>query len=205
MPSTGFDERTLRFYAEEAPVYAASGPGGASRHLASFLDRLKPGVKILELGCGGGRDSEAMIARGYDVDPTDGVVEIARQAEQRIGRTVRVMRFDQLQAEESYDAVWAHASLLHVPRTDLPAILCRIHRALKPGGFHFANYKGGGTEGRDGFSRYFNYFSRDQLIDIYLGAAPWSLVDVNEYEGGGYQERKLGPWIAVTVRKPAAG
>ena len=200
-----FDETTLRFYAKEAPVYAASGPGGTSRHLSAFLDRLEPGARILELGCGGGRDSEAMIARGFDVDPTDGVPEIAAQAEQRIGRPVRTMRFDELKAEESYDAVWAHASLLHVPRSDLPAILERIYRALKPGGFHFANYKGGGTEGRDGFSRYFNYLSREQLVEVYSAAAPWSFLEISEYQGGGYQDRQLGPWIAVTVQKaPAA-
>ena len=196
-----FDETTLRFYSAEAPVYVASGPGGASRHLDSFLDRLEPGARILELGCGGGRDSEAMIARGFDVDPTDGVAEIARQAEQRLGRPVRVMRFDELESEESYDAVWAHASLLHVPRLHLRSVLSRIYRALKPRGLHFANYKGGGAEGRDGFSRYFNYLSRDQLIDAYSAAAPWTFLDIDEYQGAGYQDRNLGPWIAVTVQK----
>ena len=164
---SAFDETTLRFYSVEAPVYTASGPGGTSRHLDSFLDRLEPGARILELGCGGGRDSEAMIARGFNVDPTDGVAEMARQAEQRLGRPVRVMRFDELEAEESYDAVWAHASLLHVPRLHLRSVLSRIYRALKPRGLHFADYKSGGAEGRDGFSRYFNYLSRDELIDAY--------------------------------------
>ena len=81
-----YDERTLRFYADEAPVYTASGKGGVNRHLHAFLDKLAPGARILELGCGGGRDSAAMLERGFDIDPTDGVPQMARKAEARIGR-----------------------------------------------------------------------------------------------------------------------
>jgi SAM-dependent methyltransferase len=195
------DAATLRFYAAEAPVYAASGPDGANRHLGGFLDHLPPGARILELGCGGGRDSAAMLVRGFDIDPTDGVAEIARQAEQRLGRAVRVMRFDELDAVEAYDAVWAHASLLHTPRTALPDVLARVFRALKPGGLHFANFKSGAAEGRDGFGRYFNYLSAEAARDAYLGAAPWELLSLTEYAGCGYDGHPT-PWVAVTARRP---
>jgi cyclopropane fatty-acyl-phospholipid synthase-like methyltransferase len=47
---------------------------------------LQPGARILELGCGGGRDAEAMVAAGFEVDPTDGTPEIARKAEERLGK-----------------------------------------------------------------------------------------------------------------------
>lgn len=127
------DPSTLRFYAETAETYTASGPGGTSRGLASFLEKLRSGARILELGCGGGRDAEAMIHAGFDVEPTDGTPEIARQAEERLGRKVRVMRFGELEAVAAYDAVWANASLLHVPREALPEVLGRVFRALKPG------------------------------------------------------------------------
>ena len=63
-----FDTRTLGFYSDEAPIYCASGRQGASRHLAGFLDLLRPGSLILELGCGSGRDAEAMTQRGFLVD-----------------------------------------------------------------------------------------------------------------------------------------
>jgi hypothetical protein len=85
-----------------------------------------------------------MIAAGFDVDPTDGTPEIARKAEERLGRCVRVMRFDELDAREVYDAIWASASLLHVPRSSLPEILAFVFEALKPRGLHFASYKGRG-------------------------------------------------------------
>jgi SAM-dependent methyltransferase len=94
------DSVTLDFYSASAAVYVASGARGVSRNLPSFLDLLPSGARILELGCGGGRDAEAMIAAGFDVDPTDGTPEIARKAEERLGRRVRVMRFDELDALE---------------------------------------------------------------------------------------------------------
>ncbi|MES0879655.1 class I SAM-dependent methyltransferase [Roseibium sp. SCP14] len=196
------DDRTLQFYSKEAPVYTASGKGGVSRHLTGFLQRLPSGAKVLELGCGGGRDAEAMIAAGFDVEPTDGTPEIAARAEERLGRPVQVMRFDQLSAEQSYDAVWANAALLHVPRGALPGILARVRTALKPGGGHFASFKGGGREGRDTFGRYFNYLSREDLVECYRQSGDWETVSIVEYPGGGYQSVAEGPWIAITARRP---
>ena len=196
-----FDPATLAFYAHEAPVYAARGTDGASRHLELFLDRLTPGCRILELGCGGGRDAALMISRGFDVDPTDGVPEIAAKAEALLGSPVRIMRFDALNAVAAYDAVWASASLLHVPRAGLTDILTCIWRALKPGGWHEASYKGGRHEGRDMFDRYYNYLSRAQLVAHYEAAGPWETVRLEEGTGGGY-DGKQGPWLSITVHKP---
>lgn len=202
-PGSDQDTPTLRFYAETAETYIASGPGGASRGLESFLQRLRPGARILELGCGGGRDAEAMIAAGFDVDPTDGTPEIAHKAEQRLGRPVRVMRFGELEAVVAYDAIWANASLLHVPRKALTEVLARVFRALKPGGFHFGSYKAGGSEGRDSHGRYFNYLSRAELVSAYERSASWHVESIVEYVGGGYEGGR-GPWVAITVRRPEA-
>lgn len=194
------DLATLAFYATEAPVYTASGKDGSSKHLGPFLARLRPGASVLELGCGGGYDAAFMIARGFDVEPTDGVPAMAAKARERIGRPVKVMRFDQLEDEGRYDAVVACASLLHVPRQGLAGVLARIHRALRPGGWHLASYKGGGQEGRDRFGRYFNYLDSDQARAAYDAAAPWGSVEIEEGIGGGY-DGVQGPWLRVIARK----
>lgn len=196
-----YDPATLRFYEREAPEYVASGKGGISRWLPAFLDALPRGAKILELGCGGGRDAEAMLARGFDVDPTDGTPAMAAKAEARLGRSVRVVRFDEVSAIAHYDAVWANAALLHVPSEALSDVLARIWRSLKPGGLHFASYKAGGEPGRDRLGRYFNYPDRDALMAAYLRSADWQIAAVTEYVGGGY-EGGQGPWLAVTARRP---
>jgi SAM-dependent methyltransferase len=197
---SSFDPATLDFYSKEAPVYTASGPQGASRHLPTFLDRLQPGARILELGCGGGRDAAFMLARGFDVDATDGTPEIAAQAERHLQRPVRVMQFDGLNSVSEFDAVVASASLLHVPRAGLSSVLHRIWIALKPRGWHIASYKGGGHEGRDRFGRYFNYLDAEELRSQYLQAGDWTDVNIWSGMGGGY-DGVQGPWHAITVRK----
>ena len=195
------DQATLDFYDEEAPVYVASGKGGVSRWLHGFMQALPAGSRVLELGCGGGRDAEALLDHGFDVQPTDGTPAMAAKAEARLGRPVNVMRFDELSEVEAYDAVWANASLLHVPRVALGKVLALVFAALKPNGLHFASYKAGGVAGRDALGRYFNYPDRQLLIDAYSCSAAWEILSVVEYVGGGY-EGGQGPWLAITARRP---
>ncbi len=196
-----FDRRTLDYYSDDAKRYLASRPDNVSRHLHKFLERLEPGARILELGCGAGRDSEAMIAAGYDVDPTDGVAEIAAIAGERLQRKVRVLRFDELDTSNEYDAVWANASLHHIPRRQLPTILHAICRALKPGGFHFANFKRGTSDSRDAKNRHYSHLTLPTLRELYISSAAWKIVSSAKYEGGGGYEGSNSPWVAITVCK----
>lgn len=195
-----FDPQTLSFYQDEAPVYTASGPEGASRHMPSFLERLPSGASVLELGCGGGRDAQYMIAKGFAVEATDGVPAIAAKASERLGLTVKVMRFDELEASGKYDAVVASASLLHVPREGLPDVLARIWKALKPGGWHLATFKTGQADGRDEFGRYFNYLDRQYAEAMYAAAGDWALTEFDEYSGSGYLNAPA-MWLKVVARK----
>lgn len=198
---SAFDAATLAFYANEAPDYHANTPEGINYDLPAFLDRLEPGCSILELGCGGGRDAEYMLRRGFLVEPTDGVPAMAALAERRLGRPIRIMRFAELAEHERYDAVYASYSLLHVPRSGLAYVLERIWQALRPGGWHMATYKAGGEEGRDELDRYFNYLSSDQAESYYRAAGAWQSVELTESEGEGHKGRR-SPWVNVIVRKP---
>ena len=200
-PIAARDQATLEFYDREAVSYVAGTGKGVIRWLDDFIRMLPAGAHILELGCGSGRDTEVLLAHGFDVDPTDGAPEMAAQAEKRLERPVKVMRFDELEAIDIYDGVWAHASLLHVPRPALPAILALVFQALKPDGLLFANYKTGGTEGRDQLDRYYNYPDRQMLIENYLSSGPWEILSAVEYTGGSYDGSKT-PWIAIVTRKP---
>ena len=194
------DAATLAFYQREAPHYTASGSQGQSRHLDGFLDRLEPGARILELGCGGGRDAAHMVSRGFDVDPTDGTAAMVRKARERWNLPAREMRFDELEAEAEYDAVWAHASLLHAPRETLADIFQRIHRALRSGGWFFANFKAGEAEGRDRFERYYNFLDEDWLRQSLDSAADWTRREFIHETGGGYDGVQR-EWIAVIASK----
>ncbi len=109
---------------------------------------------MLELGCGAGYDSEALIAAGIDLVPTDASAALGRVASERIGLPVRVMRFDELDEAGAFDGVWANACLLHAPFEALPGIVARIFRALRTGGVFFASFKAGQGGDRDQLGRY---------------------------------------------------
>ena len=141
-----------------------------------------------------------MAARGFHVDATDGSSALAKEAEARLGWTVRVMLFDELEAVSQYDAVWANAALLHVPEQALASVLGKVHRALRPGGVFAASFKGGTGGGRDGLGRYFNYPSREALVDAYAQAGAWRRLDVDGRDGGGYDDQPTH-WLSIVATK----
>jgi SAM-dependent methyltransferase len=167
------DNETLQFYRRNAEAYAgwAKAP---STQLKGFLELLPPGGSILELGCSAGNHSSVMLADGFKVRATDGSPEMAAIASRRLGQSVDAMRFDELDAREAYDGVWASACLLHVPRDELTGILERIRRALRPDGVFYASFKiGEGDGGRDSLGRYYNYPSPEWLEATYAAAGSW--------------------------------
>ncbi len=190
---------TSSFYTDNAALYAARDRKLPRQRLDAFLNALPAGAAILELGCGGGQDAAYMLSHGFDVTPTDGSAELAKEAENRIGRPVRIMRFETLDATESFDGVWAEASLLHVPRSVLPDVFDRILRALKPTGVFHASFKAGEAEGHDKFGRYYNYPSAAWL-EAMLSAGGWRNITMTEAEGGGFDGEPTR-WLHVKAQK----
>ena len=190
------DQSTLDFYAREAEAYAAHY--SVSKELAPFLTLIPTGGRILELGCGGGHDSEAMFAAGFDATPTDGVPELARQAERRLGRPVQVLLFEDIDFVAEFDGVWANACLLHVPKPFLPAIFGKIHRALRSGGVMYASFKTGGAETVDRFGRYYNYPDEAFLREA-VGAG-WSSVEITQRAAAGYYNLPAD-WLKIVAVK----
>jgi SAM-dependent methyltransferase len=196
------DEETLQFYRRNAAAYAdwAKGP---SMRLTGFLSLLPSGGSILELGCGAGNHSAKMLAAGFRVCPTDGSPEMAEIASRRLGHPVEAMLFDQIDAHEAYDGVWASACLLHVPRDELADILRKIHRALKPAGVFYASFKVGEGDGRDSLGRYYNYPSPEWLQTTYAAAGKWNSLTSDTSVIRSFDETPAN-MLHLVVRKRAA-
>lgn len=195
---TARDDHTIGFYAREVAAYTTRGEE-ASPRLEAFLAALPPGGRILELGCGAGQDSEAMLSRGFDVHPTDGTPEMARAAAERLGVATSTLLFEDIAEQNAYDGIWANACLLHVPRATLPSIIARIHAALKDKGVFYASYKAGTVEGRDELDRFYNYPSPDWLLDVYQQLS-WDQITIDEAKGSGY-DNKPTDWLHVMAVK----
>lgn len=196
------DDPTHRFYADQAATYADHWPQPSAARLSTFLQRLSPDAAILELGCGNGRDSGYMLARGYRVTPTDGIAAMAAEAERRLGVPVTVLAFEEIDVQSVYDGIWANACLLHVRRRALPGVLERVHRALTPGGIFYASYKGGADEGTDRFGRYYNNLDQAWLQEAY-GHLGWQDICIERTEGGAYDGQPT-EWLHVTAVKGGA-
>lgn len=194
------DGSTLAFYQSNAATYVEARPAVISPDLIEFLPRLEPGSLILELGCGSGHDAAEMERRGFQVDATDGVPAMAAIANERLQAGARVLRFNDLDATDHYDAVVACASLLHVPSEDLPAVLGRVWNALKPGGWHFASFKTDGQPGWDKHGRYYNYLNRAGAIEAYEAAGEWASLSFQNYDGTGYFSEPAR-WLTITAQK----
>lgn len=113
---------------------------------ARFLAHMPPGGRILDAGCGSGRDSLAFREMGYAVVPMDASRAMVAHATAVLGQPARHLRHQDVAFVDAFDGVWAMASLLHVPHAELPDVLARYGRALVPGGVLFASFKLGTGE-----------------------------------------------------------
>ena len=115
-----------------------------------FLQEIPNGGRILDTGCGSGRDSLAFIRRGFKVVSIDASCEMVAAASRLTGQPALPMRFDEIAFDSEFDGIWACASLLHVPRHDLPPTLERLTRALKTSGVFYLSFKYGSRERMEG-------------------------------------------------------
>ena len=123
-----------------------------------FIEGLPAGAKILDLGCGSGRDTKYFLEHGYRVDAIDGSAELCALASEYTGIPVKCQLFQELDASEVYDGIWACSSILHLEKTELRSVLKKMADALRPDGWIYTSFKYGEYEGmRNG--RYFTDFT----------------------------------------------
>ena len=135
-----YDANARRFIADTANVEL----GALQR---AFAGMLPEGGRILDLGCGSGRDSLAFLKAGFLVDAVDGSTEMAKAASELTGLPVAHAFFADYEPAGVYDGVWACSSLLHVPAAELPVIISKYAAALKPGGVFYLSFKLGDHDG----------------------------------------------------------
>lgn len=120
----------------------------------AFTQHLPHGARVLDAGCGSGRDAKAFHEMGYQVDAFDASSAMVELAKQHTGLPVQLMTFSEIDAKAQYDAIWCCASLLHVPSFGLPAVMQKLADALKPGGVWYVSFKYGNGERVQGERRF---------------------------------------------------
>lgn len=131
-----------------------------------FLKLVPEGGKILDLGCGSGRDSMNFIKLGYEVIAVDGAKKLAKKASVLLGKEVIVSTFEELELKEKFHGIWACASLLHIKREDLKTVLNNLYNNLDDNGVFYMSFKYGEKEYVDDKNRYFNCFTDESIISF---------------------------------------
>jgi SAM-dependent methyltransferase len=99
------------------------------------------GGKILDAGCGVGRDTRYFIQHGYRVVAFDASEKMVQLCSQYSFAYCLKHTFGDLERIEEFDGVWACASLLHLQFVDLKDALSRLVNSLIPGGILYFSLK----------------------------------------------------------------
>lgn len=197
-----FEKQTLNYYNKKTKEFVSGTVDVVFTEIQDmFLQYVPDGGKILDFGCGSGRDIKYFLSKGYDVDATDGSEELCRIASNYSGITVKHMLFEELDVVEKYDGIWACASILHVEKRQLPGILKKIVAATKMGGVVYASFKYGDLEGmRNG--RYFTYLKEDSCQEM-LEKIPELTIEKLWVSADVRADRGDEQWLNLILRKQA--
>lgn len=158
--------KTIDYYNKHAEEFTASTFEVDMESLYQpFLAELPEGARILDAGCGSGRDTLAFKKKGYQVDSIDYSEELVKKASRLTGIPIKLKSFYEVDDYEAYDGIWACASLLHCERKRLAEVLEKMLRALKPDGVIYMSFKYGDSD-REKYGREFTDLNEQQAQEL---------------------------------------
>lgn len=191
--------KTIDYYDSNSQEFFESTVGADMSNQYRELEKyLHKGDKVLDLGCGSGRDSKYFIEKGYSVTAIDGAKELCKLASEHTGIKVRNMMFDELDYENEFDGIWACASLLHVDADNIVDVFKKVKNALKPDGVLYASFKYGSYSGeRNG--RFFTDLDEEAINQLVKKVGNLSIIKV--YLTEDVRPERAESWLNVLVRK----
>ncbi|UJF21372.1 class I SAM-dependent methyltransferase [Shewanella sp. OMA3-2] len=120
---------------------------------------------ILDAGCGSGRDSAYFIKQGFKVTAFDASEALVNKARLYTGLEVSLATFDSFDTRFKFDAIWACASLLHVPSPLITTTFKRLASHLAVGGIFYCSFKYGDDDISRG-GRFFTNANEERLASF---------------------------------------
>lgn len=159
--------KTLDYYNNNAKAFVdGTVNANMEEHYKQFVKYLNDGAKVLDFGCGSGRDSLAFQKMGYEIVAVDGSEEVCKEAKVQTGIDVKCMFFEELAFLEEFDGIWACASLLHVEKSAMKNILIKVSNALNKSGIFYCSYKYGKEE-RISNGRLFSDYTEKDIPELF--------------------------------------
>jgi SAM-dependent methyltransferase len=142
-----------------------------------FLQYIPRGGRILDAGCGSGRDTVAFLKGGYSVKAFDGSAKMAERASIYSGQECAVLRFQDVAFDREFDAIWSCAALLHVSKSEMKDVLRRMIRSLKLGGIAYFSFIEGNDERKSSDGRFYNSYTTESFRELLQSVARTREVD----------------------------
>ena len=155
---------TIQYYDRHASEYFSSTVAADFDQLRKkFASYLPEHARIIDIGCGSGRDVKAFCEMGYQAIGLDASEGLAEQAMKRLGIEVQTGDMATWIAREPFDGIWCCAALLHLPEEEAETFLSNLRYNLKPGGILFLSVKEGIKTGPDEKGRYMHNYTEQEL------------------------------------------
>jgi ubiquinone/menaquinone biosynthesis C-methylase UbiE len=200
---------TLETYDLIAQDYAKNGLAAAPKQEeAVFIKLLIPNQKILDVGCGFGRNLKAFLDYGLDVYGFDGskeLLKIARIQAPKAKLKLLDMRNRLPYQANFFDAVWARNSLHHLESINLNQALAELKRVLKPNGLIFIEWKEGKAamitkeEKAFGKKRFYNLHSKAEVEKLIKDAG---FIITNSYIYNSGKKEEFPNFVVIFAKKP---
>lgn len=157
-------ESTINYYEKNSIFFTQNTINANLTTLQDrFLTLLKPHSYILDFGCGTGRDTKYFFAKGFKVQAIDGSKKMCQIAANNTNLPVENTCFLDFKAENnSFDGIWACASILHLPENELKSVFKILENSLKPKGIFYSSFKYGEEERFSG-ERFFNDMTENKF------------------------------------------
>jgi SAM-dependent methyltransferase len=172
-----------------------------SQNRSALLQHLRgaPPFRILDFGCGPGRDLKYFNDLGHEAIGLEGARNFVEHARSYSGCEVWQQDFLNLNLPARFfDGIFANASLFHVPSQELPRVLSGLWTALKNEGVLFSsNPRGENQEGWSG-ERYGVYYDWQRWKELLTAAR---FAEITHYYRPEGLAREQQPWLASVWRK----
>jgi len=140
-PSNIEKDPTIRFYNQHADDYANQTMFLDLADLYVPFRELVPSGRILDAGCGTGRDTRFFIESGYVVISFDASIKMVRKCQEYPHAYCIQRQFSKIAFKEEFDGIWACASLHHLSLEEAKSAVTNLSTALKPKGTMFISVK----------------------------------------------------------------